>query len=142
MNIIKTTGIFCSTNRGFGYVEMPDYPGMDLFVCANNKNSAMNRDVVEVTFFIEPIGSFADGKVVNIVKRYATKLVGTVDKNSKAVFIIPDDPKIREDIFIPKGKSLNAKKGEKVVVIEKYPENNNSAEGRVIKVLNRDKTYS
>lgn len=55
MNIIKTTGIFCSTNRGFGYVEMPDYPGMDLFVSANNKNSAMNRDVVEVTFLLNLI---------------------------------------------------------------------------------------
>lgn len=51
MNIIKTTGIFCSTNRGFGYVEMPDYPEWIYFVSANNKNSAMNRDVVEVTFY-------------------------------------------------------------------------------------------
>src|SRR5699024_9474772 len=51
-------------------------------------------------------------------------------------FVIADDKRIPNDIFIPKGKMNGAVSGHKVIAkITKYPEHRMSAEGEITKIL-------
>ena len=63
------------------------------------------------------------------------KIVGTYTESKHFGFVIPDDKKIADDIFIPKTLS-GAVEGHKVVVkITTYPEDRMSAEGEIIQIL-------
>ena len=65
-------------------------------------------------------------------------MVGTFDKSKKFGFVIPESKKQKEDIFIRKKDFSGAKKGDKVVVqITRYPDQHNSAEGRISEIISR-----
>ena len=52
--------------------------------------------------------------------------------------MIPESKKQKEDIFIRKKDFSGAKKGDKVVVqITRYPDQHNSAEGRISEIISR-----
>src|SRR5699024_6253733 len=61
---------------------------------------------------------------------------GTFEDNHGFGFVIPDDTRIPNDIFISKNKTKGAITGHKVIVeIDKYPEGRKSAEGEVVQIL-------
>ena len=62
--------------------------------------------------------------------------MGIYEESKNYGFVVPDDKKLRKDIFISKNMTLGAKQGDKVVVeISKWPEDRRNPEGRVIEVL-------
>ncbi len=132
----KFNGIFLSTKKGFGFVRLED-SDEEVFIESRYKNTAMHGDKVCIKILkSSSLESKAEGKVINVIERKNDTLVGIVDRSKRAVFVIPDDNKINEDIFIPLGKDKKAKNKQKVVVkIEKYPTKNMSAEGKIIKIL-------
>ena len=63
-------------------------------------------------------------------------VVGTYQKSRNFGFVIPENRKEREDIYIPKKKSLNAKNNQKVVVkINKHGDESRKAEGEIIEII-------
>src|SRR5690606_30208029 len=61
---------------------------------------------------------------------------GTFENNKAFGFVIADDKRIPNDIFIPKGNINGAIDGHKVIArITKYPEHRMSAEGEIIQIL-------
>ena len=128
-----------STAKTFGFVCIDEELKTDIFIEKKYINNAMNGDIVTVRI-IKPSTSKskAEGKILKINERAVTQVVGIVDKSDKAVFVIPDDKRIKEDIFIPKGNSIKVKDKSKVLVkIEKYPTSTMSAEGKIIKVFGK-----
>ena len=64
------------------------------------------------------------------------KLVGVFQKSKNFGFVVPDDRKIKTDIYISKKNSKKAKNNQKVVVqITKKPEKDRKPEGRIIEIL-------
>lgn len=64
------------------------------------------------------------------------KIVGVFQKSKNFGFVVPDDRKIKTDIYIPKKYTMKAKNNQKVVVqITKYPEQGKHAEGRIIEII-------
>src|SRR5271165_3853059 len=43
----------------------------------------------------------ATGRVVRILERARTKLVGTLQRSRQFLYVIPDDPRIVQDIYVP-----------------------------------------
>ena len=86
----------------------------------------MNNDKVLVR--IEKQGDIGDnrpeGKVIRILERAIPgEVVGTYEDSRSFGFVIADDKRIANDIFIPEGKTNGAVDGHKVIVrITKYPE--------------------
>src|SRR5699024_8335225 len=81
-------------------------------------------------------GHRPEGTDIRIVERVITKDVGTFENNKEFGFVIPDDKRILNDIFIPKDKMNGAVSGHKVIAsITKYPEKRMSAEGEITKIL-------
>lgn len=63
-------------------------------------------------------------------------LVGTYKKSRNFGFVIPDDKKIKQDIYIPKKKSQGAKNNQKVVVkINKHSDGTNKPEGTITEII-------
>lgn len=135
------TGKFNRAKKGFGFVVLEDE---EIFIPKQFTSNAMNGDEVSVSIVKEKSTTTkSEGKIIKILKREHSKIVGRIERSKKAIFVIPDSPKLVDDIFIPKGKSGGAKQNDKVVVnIEKYPCNKSKAEGKVVKILKKNMDYS
>lgn len=122
--------------RGYGFL-IPEEQGIkDIFIPISGMNGAMDGDLVLVRVIEGAEGKSQEGEVVKILKRANTTIVGTYEKNKNFGFVIPDNKKIHQDVFIPKGEDKGAKTGMKVVVrITKWPEGRRSPEGEIIEVL-------
>ncbi|CAM5526991.1 ribonuclease R [Bacillus safensis FO-36b] [Bacillus safensis subsp. safensis] len=57
-----------------------------------------------------------EGTVIRILERNTQTVVGTYTETKSFGFVIPDDKKITNDIFIPKSAKNGAVEGHKVVV--------------------------
>jgi len=134
MNLIK--GRIQGHAKGFGFL-IPETPGEpDVFVSEKDLNGAMNGDTVLVRLNGTATGKRLEGEVIRILKRDVTQVVGTFQDVTTYGFVVVDDKRMAQDIFIPKEAFNGAAEGHKVVVnITKYPEGRRSAEGEVVEIL-------
>jgi ribonuclease R len=136
-------GIMQKHKKGFGFVLPEADEGGDVFVPWSAMNGAMNGDKVEVSLFPESPWKSSregarEGAVVRILSRGVTEIVGTFEKSTKFGFVIPDDKRMGEDLFIPKKYFGGAERGDKVVAtITKYPDKNNSGLGNITEIISR-----
>lgn len=129
-NLVRCRYQAKSAGFGFGLVE----EGEDVYISAKNLNGAMNDDEILVEI-CDTTGRSREGKVVKILKRNVTKVIGRFSKSRNFGFVVPIDDSI-EDIYISKKNSTNIKDGQVVqVTIEKYPTNNTKAEGRITRII-------
>lgn len=135
MNLFR--GKLTGHAKGFAFVTPEDNPGMDdIFIPPNETGTAMHGDIVMVRVSSETSGSRQEGTVIRILERGIKQVVGTYSESKSFGFVIPDDKKIANDIFIPQHASHGAVEGHKVVVkLTSYPEGRVSAEGEVIEIL-------
>ena len=132
-------GTLSKHKKGFGFVIPETDQGGDVFIAPNNINGAMNGDKVSVR--ILPPGETnrsREGAIQQILTRAATEIVGTFEKSKRFGFVVPDDRRFNDDIFVMKKDFNGALTGDKVVVkISKYPDKNNNAEGRIEEIISR-----
>ncbi|WP_132746929.1 ribonuclease R [Scopulibacillus darangshiensis] len=134
MNLIR--GRVQGHAKGFAFIIPDEDTSNDVYVSQGDLGGAMNGDTVIVRLAHESSGDRPEGMVIRIIERGVTKIVGTYSDSRHFGFVIPDDNRIPEDIFIPKEEAAGAAEGHKVVVqITKYPEGRMKAEGRVIEIL-------
>ena len=134
----KLIGTFRANEKGFGFVVPEDEnEEKDIFIPEKNINGALNEDVVEVEILKEGNSNKNhEGKIVRIIRRGKTTLVGTFQKSRNFGFVVPDDKSFGTDIFISKKDFGKARDRHKVVVkITKYPEKGRKAEGKIIEVI-------
>lgn len=135
MNLVK--GKIQMHAKGFAFLIPEDEDAKDVYIHANDLGSAMNNDKVLVRLEKTGVeGNRPEGKVIRILERSVIQVVGTFEDNRAFGFVIADDKRIPNDIFIPKGGSHGAVSGHKVIArITKYPEGRMSAEGEIIHIL-------
>ena len=133
-NLIKCKYQSKSYSFGFGIVE----DGEDLYISRRNLNGAMNDDDILVEV-INTTGRTREGKVVKILKRNTTSVIGRFSKSKNFGFVLPIDDSI-EDIYISKKNSQSYKDGQVVeVLITKYPTENTKAEGKIERIIGDSK---
>lgn len=134
MNLIR--GVLSGHAKGFAFL-LPEEAGLDdVFIPPHEKNGAMHGDTVLVRVSTSSSRSRPEGAVVRIIQRGSDKIVGTFTESKHFGFVIPDDKKIADDIFIPKSADMGAVEGHKVVVkITTFPENRKNAEGEIVQIL-------
>jgi ribonuclease R len=135
MNMVP--GRIQGNKKGFGFLIPDNKDIRDLFIPAENLNGAMNDDRVIVRLTAGELGAKkSEGEVIKILKRANAKVVGTFENGKGFGFVVPDDPRIYQDIFIAKSDFNGAKDGYKVVVeITKWPEARRNPEGVVVEVI-------
>ncbi|MBP5197584.1 MAG: ribonuclease R [Lachnospiraceae bacterium] len=129
-------GTFISNQRGFGFVEVEGVDE-DFFIPEDKTLGAFHKDKVQIMVTASPKGKRKEAVVLQIVERGFTKIVGTFEKSKKNYgFVIPDNAKFINDIFIPTEKSKNAVDGHKVVCeITDYGNEVKNPEGKIVEII-------
>lgn len=133
----RLTGSFRASLKGFGFVVI-EGEEQDIYIAEEDTNTAMDQDEVEVVITREPDGRSREGKIVRIVNRALTKVVGLyqVRKGKSYGFVIPDNQRLSSDIFVPAEYSKGAVDGNKVVVeLTSYGDDRRSPEGKVVEII-------
>ncbi|ULG74819.1 ribonuclease R [Macrococcus brunensis] len=128
-------GIVSQNKKGFAFVR-PTTEGIeDIFIPPNAINQAMDGDTVLVKVSKGRDGR-EEGVIKEITNRAITTVVGTYTEAKHFGFVLPDDKRITQDIFIPKKRNLGAVEGHKVLVeLTAYPDGNSNPEGHVTAIL-------
>lgn len=135
------------TSKGTGFV-IPDVDGKDgqprvndIFIPADQLNSAMNGDrvIVRITSYGGGAGGLhREGAIVAVMQRANKRIVGTYEKSRTFGFVVPDDTRLNQEIYIDAPETMGAEVGTKVVVeVTKWPTKKNNAEGRIAEVLGK-----
>ncbi len=131
----EVTGIVDHVSQRYAYITET---GMDtdVWVKTEHLQFAMDGDQVQVMIYGKRHGPRPEGKVTKILSRNRTELVGRVELAPNYAFVIPDNRRIHEDIFVPPENLKKAKHNDKVIVkILDWPTRDRSAKGKVTKVL-------
>ena len=130
------TGTFISNSKGFGFVEI-DGREEDLFIPEDKTNGAFHKDIVEVALLPGKDGKRQEAQVLKIIARGMTTIVGTFERSRENYgFVIPDNTKLAQDVFVPKEHSMGAVSGHKVVVeLTDYGTDKHSPQGKVVEIL-------
>lgn len=131
----KITGTVQMTRKGFAFAA-DENSEEEVFISSQNLNTALDGDTVEIQIFSTSRGRSKEGQITKIKSRYRTTFVGTYHKSEYYGFVVPDNPKVYRDFFIPDKKALKAKHGHKVVVeLQKWDASMQNPEGRIVDIL-------
>lgn len=122
-------------NPRFAYLLTPD-DKEDVYIKAQDTNFAMDGDTVKVSITDSGRGRKPEGKVVEIIERARDQFVGRIEFSPRFAFVIADNKKIHQDIFVKLDATNGAKHNDKVIVkITEWPAADKSPEGEIVNVL-------
>ncbi len=124
--------------KGFGFVIIGnDRP--DVFIPSSYMNGAMNGDkVVAKITREENKGKKCEGEIIRVIERVNKTIIGTYEDSKSFGFVVPDERRIHQDIFIPKDCRNGAKTGEIVIAeITSWPDKRRNPEGKVVEILGK-----
>jgi ribonuclease R len=133
------TGKLQVHQKGFGFL-LPETEGeKDVFIPSSSMNGAMNGDKVLVQITREDLnGKKREGEVREVLERSNTKVIGVYEDSRNFGFVVPEDTRLNQDIFISKKDRNGASDGDVVICeIVKWADKRRSPEGVVKEVLGR-----
>ncbi|MFV0337057.1 MAG: ribonuclease R [Chthoniobacterales bacterium] len=123
---------------GTAHVLNEEKGGADLFISAENLWTAMHGDRVVARIHDERGRSNRlEGRVIRIEKRANERIVGTLQRTKNFYYVVPDNPRFSQNLYVPKpAAALQAKIGDKVVAkLESWPSRHVNPEGVIEEVL-------
>lgn len=141
-------GTFMATSHSYGFVRTKDE---EFFIPASKCRDAMDGDLVEIVAS-DPKGAKRkkrgnaskrtadtkrlEGKIVRVLERKHTELIGRFEVAPPFGVVIPDDTRIRHDIFTRLSDSAGIPDGATVrVKILEYPTKRSAATGKIVEVF-------
>ena len=119
---------------GSAYLVSPDLP-KDIYLHKSKTNKALHLDTVRIEV-IPGQGRSIEGKVIEIVERFRTEFVGTIEISEKFAFFIPDSNKLAVDFFIPLNKLNGATHGQKVVAaLADWKDKAKNPNGKIVRII-------
>ncbi len=132
------------TRQGRGFLT-PDAPGVgEIAIPASETSTALHEDHVLVRRNVQPGGMRASrdtpdtGTVVRVLERRRKQIVGTLKRSKQFLYVIPDDPRMPHDIYVPPPRDVGrpARAGDKVVVeLRQWESRHTNPEGEITEVL-------
>jgi ribonuclease R len=120
---------------GYGFV-IPEAEGEeDIFISSRNLKEAMHGD--RVVARIESIRRRGkEGSVIRILERKTRHVVGKFMRAKNYSYVLPEDERILQEVFIPEGETKRARPNQIVVAeIIQYPTERARPEGRITHIL-------
>jgi ribonuclease R len=134
-----------SINRaGKGFLRPDDASLKEIMIPENATFTALHEDHVLVRRDVRPknfrrdAGGQETGEVIRVLERKRTQIVGTLQRGRSTLFVVPDDPRMPHDIYVPQPTDVGrpARVGDKVVVeLKEWESRNANPEGEIIEVL-------
>jgi ribonuclease R len=142
----RVVGTFRANPRGFGFIVplTPNAHG-DLYVAQEDRNDAMNNDVVEAKVVQRGRRGGEtrySGIITQIIERGSEKFVGVLQRRKSLWFVQPEGRGFYRAILVDDVASSGARENDKVVLeIVQYPKGDLPARGAIVKVLGRSGKY-
>ena len=133
------TGKLQVHQKGFGFL-LPDTEGeKDVFIPSSSMKGAMNGDRVLVQITREDLnGKKREGEVQEVLERANNKVIGVYEDSRNFGFVVPEDTRLNQDIFVSKKDRNGAQDGDVVICeIVKWGDKRRSPEGIVKEVLGK-----
>jgi ribonuclease R len=122
---------------GFGFV-MPDEGGPDLYLSPRRMRSVLHGDRVLASVVGVDGRGRKEGAVREILERAHQRVVGHFVEESGVALVVPDDPRINQDVLIPLSETAGARPGQVVVAeIVQQPGPRQPPLGRVVEILGK-----
>lgn len=126
---------------GSGHVLAEEQGGKDLFISSENLGTALNGDRVVARLIRQPRyhgrprrDGRQEGRIIKIVERGGTPIVGTLQKTKNFHHVVADDPRFPRNLYVP--SAGGAKIGDKVVArLDRWENSHVNPEGTVVEVL-------
>ena len=109
------------TRSGAAYI-VSDALDSDVYIAPKYVNGALNGDTVQVLLFPPAFRRRGqaerkpEGEVLKVLKRANAFFIGTLRRSRKYGLVLPDNPNMPVDIYVPLEACGDARDGEKVVV--------------------------
>lgn len=128
-------GIYTANPRGFGFVAIEGRE--DVFIPEGKEGSALHGDRVSLRIERGSKKRREEGHIVNVLEHANEFIIGLYKKSRHFGFVLPDNRRISKDIFIPEGKSMNAKNETKVKVkLHSFGDKDKGKpEGEIVEIL-------
>jgi ribonuclease R len=125
------------TRSGDAFVRMEGGQG-DVYVPSLNLSSALDGDRVVVRIESRPPGRSPAGRVIRILERARSTVVGTLHRARRFSYVVPLDRRMSRDVLVPPAGEGGAQDGDVVVArIVSYGHGSVGPEGEVEHVLGR-----
>ena len=123
-------------NPKFAFI-VSDELEQDIRVEADALMNALDGDTVKVLSYGPGSSRHRpDGEVVEVVERARSQFVGRLEMSARYGFVIPDQRKMYDDIYVKMEDLNEAKHGDKVIVdILEWPSQDRNPVGKVARVL-------
>jgi ribonuclease R len=127
---------------GKGFLQPDDSSLKEIAIAESATGTALHEDRVLVRRDVRRKnfreGDQETGTVVRILERKRTQIVGTLAQGRNSLYVIPDDPRMPHDIYVPPARDTGrpARIGDKVVVeLREWESRHTSPEGEIVEVL-------
>ncbi|WP_158828243.1 ribonuclease R [Mucilaginibacter lacusdianchii] len=131
-----TEGRVDMTTDGSAFIVTDDEFENDIYVAPRKLRTALHGDRVKIYVYAKSKGKRKEGEVVEILQRSKMEFTGIVKMSERFAFLVPDDRKMLQDIFIPLGDLNGAKNGMKAIAeITEWPADAKNPVGRIKNVL-------
>jgi len=133
--IIEHRGRVVGHVDGHGYV-LTDETREKVFLRTHDMRDVLHNDIVNVRITGRDRRQKLFGQITDIVERGNLVIVGRYFNESNVHFVVPDDQRIGQDVFVLPEHTAGAKNGQVVSVkITKHPTKNFQPLGEVVEVL-------
>jgi len=125
---------------GIGFVT-PERPvdGLtrDIYVAAHNLQEALHGDRVVVRIERHREDGRAEGKIVQVLERASSSIVGRFDLDTTGLaFVVPFDKRLTAEVQIPRDETMGAEAGQMVTVtVTRWPTPTRGPAGRITEIL-------
>ncbi len=133
----RVEGILRVHPQGYGFVEIEGQEDEDIYISEAHMGTALDGDRVLVGLAAPARGDRRrEGEVLKVLERRRKQAVGTFYPRGAFALVVPDDPRLTHDIYVPREAFNGARTGDKVVVsIDRFDDPKASPEGRVLEAL-------
>jgi ribonuclease R len=127
---------------GKGFLQPDDASLKEIAIAESATGTALHEDRVLVRRDVRRKnfreGDQETGTVVRILERKRTQIVGTLSQGRNSLYVIPDDPRMPHDVYVPPARDVGrlARVGDKVVVeLREWESRHTGPEGEIVEVL-------
>lgn len=121
---------------GFGFLSPDEGEEQDIFLTPREMRAALHGDRAVVRITKIKRDGRKEGHLVEVVERHNETVVGRYHEERGLGYVIPDNKRITQDIFIPTANQQGAKQGQIVSArIIEQPTRRNQPIGEIIEII-------
>jgi ribonuclease R len=133
MDLVK--GRISAHRDGFGFV-IPDDGGSDLYISSREMRKVLHGDRVLAGVTGTDRQGRREGMIADVLERANNSIVGRYVEENGIALVVPDDPRINQDVMVPLKDSAGARPGQVVVAsIVTEPTERQPPVGKITEIL-------